>query len=841
MRRFRLLIIIFSVMGICLSFYGLCSTPFSVTLKHAINNSDVIPEVIDTYSFIVALPSEIPSGDDNANHRRSTIIFTENGIPLSPHRPHDDIRKKGKGLFSHWNKHLIFSSTDNSDPRTNGKAYEISYTIIPGMTKSLLAIFLLSSMCLTIVFRKATFPALILFVAWTLKFSPVFAVIMAIVYILTVIAGFIAGHALPPASIFYFFPYLKALVHFEPNLPHLLLAWSLSGATWAWLAHIPNSPISKFTHGTEEFILALLIKWGWIFVLSFFMLQLGCLWSGVVRSDMHSMSIAGFVPFNDSGGYFCDIGIQNSSGLYSDLGSQRPVAAAFRTVIWFLSGGGYANFLMAQTFILAFVVWLATSTIARWRGIWAAACFLSFLSIMIRPFLSTFMTETSGLIFAVLGITFIITSLRKCDLTYHVLGLAGMTLALFARMGALFMIPALLIWTGWRFRFSRRICLSSLAVSVFTVFLCWFGTMTLSKLYGSSNQIQGANFSYVTAGLSLGVNYADARDKYASDLSVIKTKAAQARFLYAKTIENIRANPGIIGNELLKREWIFLEGIVAQLFTGYGGYARCPRLLFIWFMVVSVVGWFCIISKKRERGELAFYIFLIVSIIVSAPFVIYDDGWRVLMSAYPVFWMAISSGLVSPSYFFKNQDKNVSVDKFHFSRLPAVIFFILCFGSLLLPTFSYHFTKNDKFPKVAAGLEGDGTILLRSGKNFAGMLVLLDGESLLPSIPSIHYSDFVTIIRDFTWFESYMPLITPTPPAPPFALITVQNSSEDMTYLIAPVDMLRRKDVPFWLIKTVPWPLDPLPPNPPKYRVWNKVVSLKPVADDGTVDTSISF
>jgi hypothetical protein len=61
---------------------------------------------------------------------RSTLRLFENDVPLGPaHSSHDDIRNIGQGRFSHWastsssNEKLRFSSSDNSDPRSNGRRY----------------------------------------------------------------------------------------------------------------------------------------------------------------------------------------------------------------------------------------------------------------------------------------------------------------------------------------------------------------------------------------------------------------------------------------------------------------------------------------------------------------------------------------------------------------------------------------------------------------------------------------------------------------------------------------------------------------------------------------------
>jgi glycosyltransferase involved in cell wall biosynthesis len=57
----------------------------------------------------------------------SSLRLLENGNPLTlPHSTHSDIRKLGGGRFSHWFDHVYFSTSDNSDPRTNGKRYSFS-------------------------------------------------------------------------------------------------------------------------------------------------------------------------------------------------------------------------------------------------------------------------------------------------------------------------------------------------------------------------------------------------------------------------------------------------------------------------------------------------------------------------------------------------------------------------------------------------------------------------------------------------------------------------------------------------------------------------------------------
>jgi len=66
----------------------------------------------------------IAGGDTQTEKSKSILRLFENGVELGPaHSVHDDIRNLGKGRFSHWGTSIIFSASDNSDPRTNGRAY----------------------------------------------------------------------------------------------------------------------------------------------------------------------------------------------------------------------------------------------------------------------------------------------------------------------------------------------------------------------------------------------------------------------------------------------------------------------------------------------------------------------------------------------------------------------------------------------------------------------------------------------------------------------------------------------------------------------------------------------
>ena len=81
-------------------------------------------------AFAVNVPSLDPSSDTMEFQKRSPFMLYENTTPLGPaHTEHADIVKYGHGRFSHWNgSGFIFSSSDGTNPKSNGRAY---WAVIP--------------------------------------------------------------------------------------------------------------------------------------------------------------------------------------------------------------------------------------------------------------------------------------------------------------------------------------------------------------------------------------------------------------------------------------------------------------------------------------------------------------------------------------------------------------------------------------------------------------------------------------------------------------------------------------------------------------------------------------
>jgi len=75
------------------------------------------------HCFVSALPWGLVSDEQG----RSRLKLYEDGQPLGPaHSLHETVRLQGGGAFSHWGNSIYFSTSDNRDPSTSGRGYEIA-------------------------------------------------------------------------------------------------------------------------------------------------------------------------------------------------------------------------------------------------------------------------------------------------------------------------------------------------------------------------------------------------------------------------------------------------------------------------------------------------------------------------------------------------------------------------------------------------------------------------------------------------------------------------------------------------------------------------------------------
>ena len=91
----------------------------------------ILPEnSVASKAFSYPLGESFGPGDTTDRPYQSSLKLFEDGNLFGiAHSLHHEIRSIGKGNYSHWGNQLLFSSSDNSDPRENGRNYRVDASI----------------------------------------------------------------------------------------------------------------------------------------------------------------------------------------------------------------------------------------------------------------------------------------------------------------------------------------------------------------------------------------------------------------------------------------------------------------------------------------------------------------------------------------------------------------------------------------------------------------------------------------------------------------------------------------------------------------------------------------
>lgn len=83
------------------------------------------------HMFLFGAPNLARWEDDDFHNQHSPVVVYENDKPLGPaHSAHHEIETIGFGRYAHWKGFgIMFSTSDNTDPRYNGRTY---WLVLPG-------------------------------------------------------------------------------------------------------------------------------------------------------------------------------------------------------------------------------------------------------------------------------------------------------------------------------------------------------------------------------------------------------------------------------------------------------------------------------------------------------------------------------------------------------------------------------------------------------------------------------------------------------------------------------------------------------------------------------------
>ena len=636
--------------------------------------------------------------------------------------------------------------------------------------------------------------------------------------------AFFRGWALPTTALIRWSPIAQKLAYYEPQFGLALLAWAAIGAVTAWFALlVPEGDL--IVQKEDKALLHSFRLWGFVIIVCAFVFSISTVWVGTVRSgDLSSMSFSGLIPFSDAEGYVAGAFDFGKNGIWSDFNLRRPMASAFRTALLFLSGYSYSGMLFLQTCFLAAVSYFATLAIMRWRGFWSGLAFLGLTYTYVRAFVPTALTEPLGLCWALFSIPFFIEAFRTRSLPSALLAFGATTVALMSRMGAMFTIPAVIIWIFWQFgqTWRQRLAAGFAAVLILGGILA--ANFALTKGYGSGQDITGDNFSYVLCGLTIDTTWEGCPRRIQEEGGQLPAgEAATAKALYSMAWQNFERNPDVLIRRLLSASYSFLANLPNILFSGYGNVVKARFIVRSAILCVSIVGLFFAVLRRRERGELLFWALLWSSIIASASIVYFDDGNRVLAVSYVIIWLFFAVGFANPMAAAPvNEDNPPRLNRYGIVCFAVMTF--LLFGTPWIAHSAYKLPPSRQVIVRQSSSDPNQAVVF-GGRRMSGLLVVPDGYALRSDVPTVNLKTFLEIVKR-SRIEEYQGLVNPQTPTLPFGFVyapRLDPTDSNFQYIVPP-EVIERQEVPAWRFDVEEWQL-----KPPHGSYWFYVRHAEPV------------
>lgn len=487
--------------------------------------------------------------DDVDHPHRSSARLTEDGRALGPpHTLHALIAVAGGGLYSHWGESLLFSASDSSDPRTNGRHYMLHLRERLPFPTALAWIACFAFGALVSTARVEARPA------WV-RPAPAVGVIAAAVAAASSLAG--AGVAPTPVVLTAWLIVVAASLRLASIGGRLLATQDLDltglerarrrvarpidrvvapldrpGWRWrlarilslgvgaagfvlivqrewpaSWLLALHDDHVMLFRWVLPALLVALWRR-GWVgtaapvaIVLVVLAFPLAARWQDV---SVHGNAIGGLLPFSDARGYWLEAN-RLLDGEPLQWAARRPAFTAFLSTLLALTGRDLASSLVLLVLMNGVAIALLGIELRRSLGPLAGAV----ASVMVLAFyafeggLGTTLTENIGLAVAALGFAVMVRATRESRPWLYAVGVGLLTMALIARAGAFFVLPLLAIAGAWEFRTQWRRAGAAVTIAVAVAALVTIGSGRLLSAPAGEQQAF-SNFSYSLYGLVVG-------------------------------------------------------------------------------------------------------------------------------------------------------------------------------------------------------------------------------------------------------------------------------------------------------------------------------------------------
>lgn len=537
-------------------------------------------------------------GDARDGRERSALALTEDGHALGPpHASDTAIREQGAGRYSHRERMLVFSSSDGSDPRTNGRAYAVRAPIAP-----------------TPLLRASALAGLLILLP-------------------LVVAAMQGGLAFGRRRL----PAMPMLRHLDAGLAR---ARSSGEAACAWVLTvlIPGG-FGLISRPLSRRVERLLLPLASIAVIALAWRAMHADWSS---GHTAFGALAGILPLSDANGYntcgndVLDLG--RFAAAYAEWCTRRPIYASVLASLMALGGRHLHIALLWQAAVVSLAIIMLAREATRIGGVIGGALVATLLFIFAARYgYDATMSENAGLAFGALALALLLRGAESGGAVATYAGLGLLSLALNARAGCFFVLPLAVLWVGWTARLRQAGMILPMLWACLAIAMAFGLDLLLIALNGVSLGHANSNFAYTLYGLAIGGKGWQQIIVDHPELWSLASEKARNHAIYAYAFAAMREHPTLIIDAL----WSNLATTWHNGIGLYGGYFSNLKNQLWWLWAV---GWAAIAMRFRDPRH-SLVGFLSIGDLLSGPIIVQDGAERVFAATIAVDAMQACLGL----------------------------------------------------------------------------------------------------------------------------------------------------------------------------------------------------
>ncbi|PKN67516.1 MAG: hypothetical protein CVU57_02080 [Deltaproteobacteria bacterium HGW-Deltaproteobacteria-15] len=167
-------------------------------------------------------------------------------------------------------------------------------------------------------------------------------------------------------------------------------------------------------------------------------------------------SMGGLLTLSDASGCLMGAKSMIEFGCLDPWTARRPMGVLFYAALMKITGQNLMQTYLLTTILVSFSFWVLAVSVLRTHGFSASLMTLALVSSYFIPYNGVFITEPPGLMLGSISIGLIWLGFSFKRIGYALLGLFIFGLALSVRAGAFFILPIIVLYTGWRFRTKKH-------------------------------------------------------------------------------------------------------------------------------------------------------------------------------------------------------------------------------------------------------------------------------------------------------------------------------------------------------------------------------------------------